>query len=87
MPIARPFRLPIDPWPRASLGERAAVGSVLFLLLALPCVAATLVLALVALIGQHIYRSYDVGAALRALIDRHVPPRRHGMRLLGIVRR
>ncbi len=70
MPTGRTFHLPIDPWPRASLGERTAVGSVLVLLLALPCVAAALTLMLVVLLVQHAYRSYDCGTAVRALIDR-----------------
>lgn len=83
MPIARPFRLPIDPWPRASLGERAAVGSVLILLLAIPCVAATLALALVAILAQHAFRSYDLGTALRAVIDRRRRHGNHGRPILG----
>lgn len=87
MPTARPFRLPIDPWPRASLGERAAVGSVLFLLLALPCVAAALALALAAILAHHAYRSYDLGTALRALIDRRRRHGRYGFPLTGTGRR
>lgn len=83
MPIARPFRLPIDPWPRASLGERAAVGSVLILLLALPCVAATLALALATILVQHAFRSYDLGTALRAAIDRHRRHPGHDRPILG----
>ena len=76
MTTARPIRLPldrwpIDPWPRASLGERTAVGSVLILLLALPCMAAALGVALLAILAQHACRSYDAGAMLRARLTRH----------------
>ncbi|MET0366671.1 MAG: hypothetical protein ABW058_00775 [Methylobacterium sp.] len=70
--IRRPLdRWPIDPWPRASLGERTAVGSVLILLLALPCIAAALALALLVILVQHACRSYDAGAMLRARLVRH----------------
>jgi hypothetical protein len=78
MPTARPFVLPIDPWPQASLGERTAVGSVLILLLALPCLAAALALAVGAILAQHAARSYDLGTRLRACIDRNVPAGRRG---------
>lgn len=77
MPTARPFELPIDPWPQASLGERTAVGSVLILLLALPCLAAALALLVAAILAQHVYCSYDLGTAVRALIDRYASPGRH----------
>ncbi|MCJ2014492.1 hypothetical protein [Methylobacterium sp. J-076] len=87
MPTARPFRLPIDPWPQASLGERTAVGSVLVLLLALPCVAAALVLALAVILVQHAYRSYDLGTALRAGFDRRALPWGRGAKPLWIGRR
>lgn len=70
MPTGRPIRLPVDPWPRASLGERAAVGSVLMLLLAVPCAAAAFTAMLGLLLVHHACRSYDVGAAIRAMIDR-----------------
>jgi hypothetical protein len=70
MPTGRVFRLPVDPWPRASLGERAAVGSVLIMLLAVPCAAAALALMLALLLVQHAARSYDLGTAIRARIDR-----------------
>lgn len=69
-PIRLPLRWPIDPWPRASLAERTAVGSVLILLLAVPCMAAALVLALTVILVQHACRSYDLGAMVRARIDR-----------------
>ncbi len=78
MPTARPFVLPIDPWPQASLGERTAVGSVLILLLALPCLAAGLALIVGAILAQHAYCSYDLGARLRSFIDRHVPAGHRG---------
>ncbi|GJD33636.1 hypothetical protein [Methylobacterium aerolatum] len=70
MPTGRSIRLPVDPWPRASLGERAAVGSVLTLLLALPCVAAGILGLLALVLTQHVMRSYDCGTAIRAMIDR-----------------
>ncbi len=70
--IRLPFdRWPIDPWPRASLAERTAVASVLILLLALPCMAAALAVALIAILTQHACRSYDAGAMLRARLIRH----------------
>jgi hypothetical protein len=75
MPTGYRFRLPIDPWPRASLAERTAVGSVLALLLVVPCAAAAIVLCLGAILVQHALRSYDAGTALRAVIDRHAAPR------------
>ncbi|WP_342164916.1 hypothetical protein [Methylobacterium sp. SD21] len=69
--IRLPFdRWPIDPWPRASLGERTAVGSVLILLLALPCMAAAVAVVLIAILTQHAYRSYEAGAMLRARLIR-----------------
>jgi hypothetical protein len=86
MPTARSFALPIDPWPQASLGERTAVGSVLILLLALPCLAAALALLVVVILAQHVYHSYDAGTAVRALIDRHASPGRHKA-ALALIRR
>jgi uncharacterized membrane protein YraQ (UPF0718 family) len=80
MPIGRRFSLPIDPWPRASLAERTAVGSVLALLLAVPCAAAATALLVGAILVQHILRSYDAGTALRAVIDRHALPLLGGRR-------
>ena len=67
---------PVDPWPRASLGERLSVTFVLGFLLLVPFCAAGAVLLVVAALGVHVGRSYDLGAALRAAIDRraHAEP-------------
>lgn len=66
----RPFTLPIDPWPQAALAERLAVTVVLMMLLLLPFFAVGAALILVGTLALHAYRSYDLGASLRALIDR-----------------
>ncbi|MDP4023317.1 hypothetical protein Q8W71_11825 [Methylobacterium sp. NEAU 140] len=70
MPSRRRFTLPIDPWPRANLGERMAVSTVLMLLLLVPFCAVGAALVAVGLLTLYVYRSYDLGASLRALIDR-----------------
>lgn len=62
--------MPIDPWPRASLGERLSVTLALGMLLVVPFVAAGAVLILAAAVVFHVYRSFDLGASLRAAIDR-----------------
>ena len=66
----RRFTLPIDPWPRASLGERLSVTFVLGFLLLVPFIAAGGAVILLAVVVLHVYRSFDLGAALRAAIDR-----------------
>lgn len=71
MHYGRRFSLPIDPWPQASLAERTAVGMVLTFLLLVPACVAGVALVVIATLETHIERSYDLGAALRGLIDRH----------------
>ena len=71
MRYGRRFTLPIDPWPRASLGERLSVTVALGMLLLLPFLAAGAGLILTAALVFHVYRSFDFGATLRAAIDRH----------------
>lgn len=83
MRYGRRFTLPIDPWPRASLGERLSVTLALGMLLLVPLVAAGAGLLLTAALVFHVSRSFDLGASLRAAIDRRglrpgvrgVPPR------------
>jgi hypothetical protein len=70
MRYGRRFYLPIDPWPQASLAERTAVGMVLTFLLLLPAFAAGALLFVVTTLATHVYWSYDLGASLRAFIDR-----------------
>lgn len=70
MRYGRRFTLPIDPWPRASLGERLSVTFVLGFLLLVPFIAAGICLILSVALVLHAYRSFDFGAALRAAIDR-----------------
>lgn len=70
MRYGRRFTLPIDPWPRASLGERLSVTLVLGMLLLVPLIAAGAGLLLTAALTAHVYRSFDLGASLRAAIDR-----------------
>jgi hypothetical protein len=72
MHYGRRFSLPIDPWPQASLGERTAVGMVLTFLLLVPACAAGVVLLVTAMLVAHVDRSYDLGASLRALIERRL---------------
>lgn len=72
MRYGRRFSLPIDPWPRASLGERMSVGLVLTFLLLVPFCAASAVMIVAATVGSYIAWSYDLGAALRELLDRQV---------------
>ena len=62
--------MPIDPWPQASLGERLSVTVALGMLLLLPFIAVGAAVILTAALVFHVYRSFDVGAALRAAIDR-----------------
>jgi hypothetical protein len=79
MRSGRHFSLPIDPWPRASLAERTAVGMVLTFLLLLPACAAGAVLFVISLVATYIAWSYDLGVFLRGLIARHAGARgRHG---------
>lgn len=70
MPRGRRFSLPIDPWPQAALAERLAVTVVLMLLLLLPFCALGGALVLAGGLALHVCRSYDLGASLRALIER-----------------
>ena len=70
MRYGRRFSLPIDPWPRASLGERLSVTVALCMLLLLPFIAVGAAALLTAALVFHVYRSFDVGAAVRAAIDR-----------------
>ncbi len=70
MRYGRRFTLPIDPWPRASLGERLSITFVLGFLLLVPFIAAGAGLIVTAALVFHVYRSFDLGAALRAVIDR-----------------
>lgn len=79
MRYGRRFSLPIDPWPRASLGERLSVTFVLGFLLLVPFCAAGAVLVVLAALAMHVGRSYDLGATVRAAFDRRmhratVPP-------------
>ena len=69
MRYGRRFSLPIDPWPRASLGERLSVTFVLGFLLLVPFCAAGAVLLVVAALAIHVGKSYVLGTALRAVID------------------
>lgn len=70
MRYGRRFTMPIDPWPRASLGERLSITVALSLLLVVPIIAAGVGLVLAAALVSHVYRSFDLGATLRAAIDR-----------------
>jgi hypothetical protein len=66
----RRVTLPIDILPRGQLAERMAIAIVLTMLLLLPFCALGIALILGGAVALHVYRSYDLGASLRSLIDR-----------------
>lgn len=70
MRYGRRFTLPIDPWPRAALGERLSITVALGMLLVVPLIAAGAGLIITAALMLHVYRSFDLGASLRMMIDR-----------------